>query len=421
MKKQIINVLATAAVFASLVGCADKAEKDGTRFSVSSKSSSEELSAAAEQLVSYYSFHMADSLFDRALKEDPSNKKAQFYKDVLRPFMTMEGVLARSKITVTTDQGEVKRPENQMPNSPLKDFLMSTSKPDITKDVEAQTLLVELRDAFIQSSRSLKKKLDWELTLNINPLIIDMAQSDYEYVESCSESVFTDSEGVEHKEYYCGGTTVKKEFDNNKYERKIGTADILAFQQYYAGMALYLIPFTTWSIEGYSDLLEATQGKELSYEESIKLINEKQNLLKLRKDNALSFLPELGSSATAAVKWAIKYQDRLCPNGVAQDRKGYLFPVGLCILQDDTLSTEEAIRVVEAMLNGPRSHTFDKASRQYTTTLDVTALWKNPIQDLKTLIPQQEATDANCRSQRFANPTLNGILPNGDMAEVVCE
>jgi hypothetical protein len=61
----------------------------------SSSASVDQIVQAAELLVDPVNFSVADSLFTTALIVSPENKKAQFYKVMLKPFMLYKGILHR--------------------------------------------------------------------------------------------------------------------------------------------------------------------------------------------------------------------------------------------------------------------------------------------------------------------------------------
>jgi hypothetical protein len=98
-------------------------------------------------------------------------------------------------------------------------------------------------------------------------------------------------------------------------------------------------------------------------------------------------------------------------------RPGQLFSEGACVT--DQTEAERFLNQMNQILAGPMEMDMfePETNRTFKSDVNVSVLWKKPIQDLKTHIP----TRFNECGQgiEFADETLEGILPNGDLKRVV--
>ncbi|MFS4458519.1 hypothetical protein [Bdellovibrio sp. HCB2-146] len=382
--------------------------------------SAEEIAIAGEQLISASSFHLADQIFDIALHKDPTNKRALFYKNVLRPMMTLKGMAARLKpgFEQRGQEAEFKQLLEAAPQSPILDFAMASGKQNITTEKEAQDALVEVRNAFIESVRWFKKNSDVSLTLNLNPTIFADLIKDRENEDACYVQTVGDK-----MELICD-----KDFRKNLWTAKVNGADLLVMQQYYAGYVLYLLPYTNYSLEGYEKLAKKLENR--TPDEAMELIMSEKNFLTLRKDQAFSFIKELGTDLKAAAKWAIEYQDRLCTKK-PHARRGHVVPGEFCI--EDTRAVEQVLVKLDRALNGPVTTTFEVEGwvndenngygpywgvTKKTALVNYSVLWSNPIQDLKETFKPTSLNEC-AKYKGFKDTTLGGLLPEGNADELI--
>jgi hypothetical protein len=156
----------------------------------------------------------------------------------------------------------------------------------------------------------------------------------------------------------------------------------------------------------------------MTYAEKIALANKYPMLGKLRADNSMRLVRELGADFSAASKWALERQYSLCPYG--QDskkiqRKGFLFNKGLCV--ESTDESTEALEQLDRALAGTITHNYisEDTGEQKSVVISPFAIFDNPVSDLRDLAPT--SVDACDKATAFADPTLGGLLPNGDAIE----
>ncbi len=408
MKKQIGKMVLATAVIMALTACGED-QKNNTVVSFDHRTStSEEIALAGEQLVAPHSFHLADKIFDLALEKDPKNERAQFYKHLLKPFMTTQGVIGRMK-AFAKQRGQSESLEKSIQETPtasLKDFLVNQgNKASITDEKTAQDALVEMRDAFIDASKWLKANAETELDLNMNPYLFKDEIKDRE-MDACA--LFNDGDVYE---YSCYGEARK-----NILITKVNSADLRTIQHVYAGYALLLMSYTNYSFEG----LEAFSHeiKDLNPEQKAAKFQKFAKLGTLRKDHAFGFFGQMGADLISSVKWAMKYQNSLCPTGAEnkKNRKGYALESGLCIAPNNLAELNKSLAIAQAVLSGPFKSTVGEAPYQKEYTINYSVIWNSPIQDLKKT--SMAASHNECgNATSFADKTLGGILPDGNADE----
>jgi hypothetical protein len=130
----------------------------------------EKLALAGEQLTTPTGFMYADMVFDQALAQDSTNKRAQFYKAFLATPMATRGILARVKTLALSDpkaNTEYNQIVAHLPNSALKTFLLAGND-DIRTEKDIQTFADSLYQAQDKFRIFLKNNKNLEMTLNLN-------------------------------------------------------------------------------------------------------------------------------------------------------------------------------------------------------------------------------------------------------------
>ena len=67
---------------------------------------SDELTTAGEMLFTPESFFLADRVFAEALALNPENKKAELYREMIKPMLNLKGILTRVKPLMAKDEVE---------------------------------------------------------------------------------------------------------------------------------------------------------------------------------------------------------------------------------------------------------------------------------------------------------------------------
>ena len=132
---------------------------------------------------------------------------------------------------------------------------------------------------------------------------------------------------------------------------------------------------------------------------------------KLRPDQTLKLMKEMGSDLSVGLKWAQQYQKDICPKGTstAQQRRGYLFSSGICLEKDSEGSINQFLAVLDRALGGvTRIELTDSINKPTFVNLDIFAWSRSPIQDLKQIKP---TSWNNCGdATNFADNTLGGLF-----------
>lgn len=402
MKKITSSILLATAVIMALSACGEKEQKKNTVvIEASEHMQATELADAGEQLVTPYTFMLADKVFDQALTKDPQNIKAQFYKNFLKRIMIFKGIytrvapLVRQKGNIVDHNNVIKN----MPNAPLKSFL-TEGKEDIKTAVDLQNMVAQYQTALSDFRNFLREHADAEFSINMNPYIFEQEIKN-EWGKSCVVKKNTES----NVEVECDLTDTAT--------KKVNAADLMILRQYTAMELFAFTIYNSYSLEGYDKIAQESRGKDLSSEEQWNLINKSENILTLRKGNRMAQLKDIAVDVSSAIKWAAKYQDRLCPKGgsVAGQRKGFLFSEGLCLV----LNTEqkEHLAWLDSAIAGPVTSEIQTAAGKVPFKIDYFAWSKNPPKDLRKLLPVNRKYSCNEKLE-LQDKSFGGIFVNSD-------
>lgn len=390
--------------------------------SLSPKDKAENLALAAEQLVTGQSFMYADEVASAALSVDSGNKRAQLIKALVAPSMTLKGVLERVKpIAYRNERSRQEYDKtlaglSKMPNSALKSFLF-TGQPDIKNEKDAQKFIGQIQGAFEGLRQWFKDNKNVEMTLHLPAEFTEQAVRDQGQkcaAEQVSKGVFE----------------VECDF-SRALEVNINQADIEVAQQIMAGYVIYLSLYNSYDLSGViatSDKFSSqpdVKGK-IVFEELLK--NKDYGVV--RDEAALKNILSMGIDAIAGLRWAQKLQKQLCPSGqgVDSNRPGFLVASGICVDQDskpleDSTDPQyrtfgDVMKAVELVLRGGViSATFNGALGSITTDIKPSAIFANPIKDVRNLMP---LTYDKCENVvGTADNTLGGIFVRGNANSVL--
>jgi hypothetical protein len=395
------NLITALVLCAGLFSCAknDSPSDDKTHILAAASMESEQLSLAGEQLLSPHSFMLADRVFDMALAKNPNNVRARFYKELIRPQMLAQGYVTRTRNLMNSfgDHDRQFNTTNELPNSSLKDFLLSGTS-DINNETQMQDFLVQYRTSLFQLYNFLKQTEKTSLVLNLNPILFYSAiKQDYD--NSC---VVKDN-SADKIEVVCDHQDIA--------QRKLNQADMIALRQIVGGAFLYTFIYTNYSAEGAVEFFNATHDrKDLSPLQTANILRNIPRLGNLRSDNAFHELTNLGADLSSSWKFAIENHSTLCPSlkyGIGEKRHSYLFNSGLCVDVDS--ESQKNLALLNDALAGPVTIKAKMASNEKKDiTIDPFLIAKRPISDLKRMIPTQfnECKQATA----FEDPTFGGIL-----------
>jgi len=404
-------VLATSLVMA-LTACSDKKSNNNDtnkNIHADAQMSSEDLTDAGEQLVSPYTFMLADKIMDMAVQKDPSNTKAQFYHIFLERMMVFKGIAKR--IHPLVKQGSAQQQQDYdkwiktFPESPMKKFLLDGPE-DIQTYSQLQNVLANYQQALNDFRKFLKANQAMQLTLNLNPHVFEKEINE-EMANSC---VYV--EGPDHQyDVQCDMSGIA--------QKKINAADIVALRQIVGGEMLYYAMLNSYDLSTIEQVTRANQNKQLTPQQTLDMYKALPSVAKLRKDQMLSLVPELGADFSAAAKWAIQYQSSICPKGngpIGNQRPGFLFKNGLCV--DNISDTQKSLAILDQVLSG--IYTAPIKDDQGNTTdqirVNLIGFLMNPPKDLKTVMP--DAVDQDGHVTRFSDNTISGLFPDGDVQKL---
>lgn len=370
--------------------------------------SAENLALAGEQLISPVSFMYADLVFELALKANPENKRAQFFKVLLKPMMSIKGALSRIKPVVKTLTPEQQKEYNDFiqkaPNSALKTFLLDGPE-DILNEEDALNFMDGYRASWEEIRQFMKDNKDLNLDINIMTMEGTAAA-----LEKASEACKTTSND--------GVITVNADCSYlNALKVNISRADVEAIQQIAAGMQIYHTLATSYSLDGVRQFAEKNKDNKLSAKQVINHFSKSTNAGKLR-NNGLAQIPQLGLDAISGTRWALSAQDQLCKSGAvnSENRKGFLFEQGLCINKTDSKGkpVEDVLKTVEAVLIGGLMTIDNQSSDRQSVTADIkpVAPLSNPMSDLRSLTPTSYNKCGN--PVALADSSIGGLFPNKD-------
>lgn len=445
---KLMTSLLVAGLF-GLTGCQpEKKEKETATVTVSQKMAADELTAAGEQLIGPFTFHLADKTFEMALEKNPDDKKAQFYRKLLKRFMVYRGILTRVK-PFAQSHGNAKGLEatvKNMPKHPLRSFLMDAKDQEpITDAVSMQKFLDSYQAAVNEFREYALENQELELDLYMNPSVFK-DRIDENASNSCRLEPGTD--GSEFS------VTCNLE---DLATIKINIADMIALRQEAAGEVLYFSLFTAYSVEGIEELMKDVsasnnqictgggghwdsqrnewvsipyecrrEGRYVSTKEAYERLAALPGAGKLRAENSLRLIKTLGADFSRAAKWVMEHQKSLCPGSSPsvefggsvgpKKRPGFLFSQGLCVEKMD--EGQRQLALFDKMLAGVTRMDVEAADgEKFETDVNVFALFDNPVKDLRKLLP---TSWSDCgEAATLPEQTFGGVYPNGDAERIM--
>ena len=377
----------------------------------------EELALAGEQLMDPIRFMYADLVFNRALNIDPNNKRAKFYKGFISSFMQLRGIMKRVEplVLIHGDKKEVKSYKNivaKFPVSGMKSFLLDDSgKAKISNESEFQDFLDEYRSGQNDFRTFLKANKDLGLTLNINVLFAGTTLG--EASQNCS--VELNSENIIEYDKKCDLL--------NSLTIKLDRADMEALQHAQAGIQILTSLYTAYDLQGYGKFISQHKGLEPTAKDMVGYLQSQEKAGKLRTNNGLADIVDMGSDLVAATRWVLKNQKTLCPSGqeTQKNRKRNMIKNDICLSKqtDDNQSVTDVLAKITRVLNGEvismDIKTYGKngsSENVIGTVVRPAALLLDPVYDLLKLAPNKFNECGEGTSLK--DKTFGGMFPNKD-------
>ncbi len=393
-----------------------------------------------EQLFHPQGFIYANRLLDQVLELDPENKKAQFYKAVIKPFLYLKGFKTLSEpIRRKSGVGDTFDPIHAylevMGRGGLKEFL------EDLEGVETQPIrtMPELQAYFngwlveIEELRQfLKNNLDLEfemMAFSINNPIL--------YSQMCAIS-----------ESAPGVLSINECPHVSIYRTNFDYSDNIIFQNALAGFQMFVAIWGAYNMKGLEYLSEKQKDKgyfedqfygdgynypRFVVTERAEIQNSRQkydflfsqnNFGELNETHKLSLVQSLGVDFAEAYRWAQSFQDNLCPEGDyiegRQNRPKNLFKSGWCSRDQFSRIIPESERdeAVKKAFGGEsqrlRIHRGFELSEPFLKETEFHMLkpFISPQENILGLRPS--TYDACERVTALTDPTFLGVFPEGD-------
>ncbi len=397
-----------------------------------------------EQLFHPQGFIYANRLLDQVLELDPENKKAQFYKAVIKPFLYLKGFKTLSEpIRRKSGVGDTFDPIHAylevMGRGGLKEFL------EDLEGVETQPIrtMPELQAYFngwlveIEDLRQfLKNNLDLEfemMAFNIHTPLL--------YSQSCAIS-----------ESAPGVLNINECPHVSIYRTNFDYSDNIILQNVLAGFQMFVAIWGAYNMKGLEYLSEKQKDKgyyeevhwgggytyrEFVVTERAEIQNSRQkydflfsqnNFGELNETHKLSLIQSLGVDFAEAYRWAQNFQDNLCPEGDyiegRLNRPNNLIKSGWCSRDQFSrvIPENERDEAVKKAFGGEsqrlRIHRGFELSEPFLKETEFHMLkpFISPQEDILGLRP---STYDDCdRVTALTDPTFLGVFPEGDGNEI---
>ncbi len=425
MKKTLTTIATTALILTSACTKEKIIEKEvptpREKIMANDQSDAETMALAAEQLLGSWNFPIGIKILDQALAKDPNNQRALFYKYLTMPLVkSFKGYVSRMKPIAKTvgklnnliDFGNnIKK----MYPAQLSAFLIEGPE-DIKTAADYQNYIIETVNSFGDLKNFLKNNPEINLTLNLNT---DLVFNNIFSREARSSDI---QDNCLYTQEPNGNWKVDCDFSKLN-QHIMSPADALAIRQMAAGTYLYGLLMTSYSINGLETLAKYSDAK-LSHAQAQALVFNLPEFGKLRPDNHLAEIQNIGSDLLAAFKYVVENQSSLCPAPSNEKpswarsnklRKGFVFEYGFCFTPEQNFESDLAL--LEKALNGPvQVSVEDQNNISHMTVIDPLAFVRKPAADLRSIAP---AAYNECdKAVSLTDKTLAGVFPQGD-AELI--
>jgi hypothetical protein len=393
------------------------------------RAAAEKYARMGELLLLPEGFEYADEMFGKALDADPNNQKANFYKAITEPALLAKGFIPRVErlFTTETELRDLERFRHDVAKYELPELTAFATKLPAGEKAfisyyDAQRYAREKVLPALKQSVARLEKIDLSiapLRLNINPyrLSPEGAKKEYHYTYSshwCNQS---------NGDFSCQDYNYEGTYGDRDLPRvyMIDKHDLKVIRSSYAAMVASVQVGTAYSFKDIEYAIRRLKAiaeirhqrrKHLTAEDVTQLLSEFPDLLTLENDHQLS---EVSKIATEALKNALsldEMKDQLCSTQNGRNKKNATL-APMCL----TVGYVEAFRLGVDLLAGPKEIVLgsDSANNEVRILMDLTRVLKNPIADIKSLLPTE--FDEAGRPVRYPDTTMGGLFPNGDFIE----
>lgn len=364
------------------------------------------LAKDAEELLQADGFLEAKRVATLALKLDPHNLRAGFIYNFLNILSTFKGYFTRFK--PLNDKYPEFAKESQEFESKVRTSnkqslikFLEQGEPDIDSEEKVQQFYDDFGSAILEFQKFLELTKDQELTLKPHYLFINDINS--RFVNAC-EIIETANLEFELK---CPEDRIRHQVTMNQADFEL-LKDMSNF--YYVSVGF----LTSYKFNGYLEVanrMAANQVRLTGGEKYNQLLENNPQFGKLRNRQILTETRKRLKEIIISLNWIMENQATLCPKGDASaaNRLGMFFNHGVC-LHPMMMSY---LQQWEGYLSGkPEKIESAKEGHTYKTEIYYTALFDNPVSDLRSLGPIKfNACDGVVS---VGDLSLGGMFPNND-------
>ncbi len=341
------------------------------------------LADEGEALLEGVKLNDAFGKFNEALKINPENHRAIFWRASLRPILDLKGIARRMGplyMQATGNSGRYQAMQNQLrkSNSTALDTFFNDGPEDIKTPEELQEWMDRFRNSIVSFRHELRAIRDAELSIAVPSFLYTGKSSEMECRSVSFGPVRFD--GLEGNCGKSSGNTIG-----------VNRADLEAILATAGVYQAYLELWTAYRINP----MALTNGNQKpitsreSAQDAVKALLNVNRGGELRQAKPFSGIRDLTTEMITGLKFIQEHQQELCSHGYStpENRKGYLIAAGLCIEYSSGEDKNEATRTLrsfEAFLTG---RPLDIVIDGTTAKFNAMEMFEHPPKDLKDLAP----------------------------------
>lgn len=384
------------------------------------KKRAEDIARIAERFVRSYDLDYAARVAEIALDVDPQNMRAQLVQVYVQLYSPFRGFLYRmetiagkmSKIDRDNYAESVKSISTQQT---MRRFFLDRRQKPFETGGELRTLF---RDAILRIDNMAAFLKSHEND------VISVSDQQYSYKTQGEEYFSCDVMEISRNVFAIETCTTWQE----KPDVKISKYDWQALRLDLIKGKWMMILTLAYSLDGLEKIvtdISNTPVKKLTVKSITKSVQSSPEFGKLIDRQSLSELVTLGGEATFVMREMMKTE--ACKSGVGRQRKGQYLGTARCLKfefpffgsrYNDAMNGPIEANILLAKkfaFNGPATDRDPVVP--YKATIDMKRIVSGDVTSLQNVLPDQ--FDDCGRPTRLPDPTLNSVLPNGDLFMIV--
>jgi hypothetical protein len=285
----------------------------------------EEIAKKAEFLMTKQGFLQAADMVDLALKQDPTNFRAQLMKAMLGPVLEMKGMNVRVKPLFEKDKNLLELYKSEIekdkakPTSAFKDFLYD-GKPDITTEEQLQASMDTFTEKLDELRVFLRNVKVPEIKMRANTALISDLNS--RFAQACEIK-----ETAEYEyELKCPPSA-------DRYDVILNQADFAQWRDYIATQEIQFAVYGSYDMSGLFESVAVESSEDAPTMQKITdRLFQNPKFGKLRPNQKMARIKEFMMDYTSGLRSAMKDQTTLCPGGYPspKNRPGKVYNTGIC-------------------------------------------------------------------------------------------